>query len=78
MTERHSDPLDQANDVAQDFVDGRVEEYRRLAAPEQNPDNIDPDCSSCGEPIEEGRLALLKCRCLSCQVIWENKRRMYA
>lgn len=78
MSENKADVLDQATEVAQQATDDAIAHYRRLAEPEQDPNNIDPDCCDCGEPIEDGRLALLKKRCLSCQNKYENRRRLYA
>ena len=76
--DRSSDQIDQANDIAQAHNDEAIDAVRRAAAPEQDPNNLDPECCDCGELIEPARLNLYKKRCLSCQKIKENKDRMYA
>jgi RNA polymerase-binding transcription factor DksA len=78
MSERFTDQIDHANHLADLATQEAVAKWRKLAAPEQDPDNIDPDCADCGLPIEEGRLALLRCRCISCQSIKEKKDKQHA
>ena len=78
MSENKADILDQASEVAQQATDDAVARYRRLAAPEQDPDDIDPYCCDCGGEIEPGRLELLKKRCFQCQTLFENRRKFHA
>lgn len=76
--DRSADQIDRANDIAQSHNDEAVEAARRAAAPEQNPDDIDPYCCDCGEEIEAARLQMLKKRCFSCQTIFEKRSSLYA
>lgn len=75
--ERHADHLDHAAQVTEAATTDAVERYRRLAAPEQDPDNIDPCCALCGEDIEVGRLELLKKHCFACQTKLERNKKLY-
>jgi len=77
VSEQYSDLIDRANYIAEAATQEAVDHVRRLAAPEQDPDDLDPDCVDCGNPIEEVRLQMLKCRCVSCQTIKEKKEKMY-
>lgn len=75
------DVIDEANEKAQAFLDAAVEERRRAAAPERVPDEngvIDPDCEDCGEAIEPERLAMGRCRCITCQTELERRNKLYA
>lgn len=76
MTRQFADPIDQANEVAQNHTDDAIAAVRRAGAPEQDPNDLDPYCCDCGSEIEEGRLALLKKRCFACQTIHEKKEKM--
>jgi len=76
--ERTSDELERASNIALAHDEESIAAVRRLAAPEQDPSNIDPDCVDCGEEIEEGRLELLYCRCFRCQTLKERKDKTYA
>ena len=71
--------LDQASNVTLASTANQIAHYSYLAAPEQvqNEDGTWPvtECISCGNDIEEGRLALARVRCLRCQEILEKKRR---
>lgn len=78
MTEHMADEIDRANHLAELATQDSVAHYRRLAAPEQDPDNIDPECVDCGEEIEEARLLMLKKRCFSCQSAKEIRERQRA
>ena len=74
---QYADEVDRANNIAQAITDEAVELVRRAAAPEQDPNNLDPYCCDCGEEIEEGRLKLLKKRCFGCQTKYERKQQLY-
>jgi RNA polymerase-binding transcription factor DksA len=70
--DRLSDELDRAASVAQVFNDERVSEARLKVKPKQikHEDGTwpQPDCVSCGEPIDPRRLeAVGAIRCTECE-----------
>lgn len=76
-----ADELDQATQRAEDERQSKVEEVRRKAQPEQE-QNLDgswpePECRSCGDPIEPGRLNLGFVRCIDCATKLERRVRGY-
>lgn len=75
--ERFSDVLDQAQAINEQHQESSLAMARAKLLPEQvkNPDGTwpFPDCKDCGDEIPEGRLALGKIRCLSCQDILERR-----
>ncbi len=79
VVEACADVLDTAANLTLASTATQVAHYSYLAAPEQiqNEDGTWPvtECVSCGDEIEEGRLALGKVRCLRCQELLEKKRR---
>jgi RNA polymerase-binding transcription factor DksA len=77
MIEKHADHLDHAAQVTEAATNEAVERYRRLAAPEQDPNNLNPNCTDCERPIEAGRLALNKKRCFQCQTEFERDQKLY-
>lgn len=70
-----TDPIDQANYLAEMHNQLSLERQRSKAAPEQ--DGSEPDCIDCGEPIGPERLALGRCRCFECQSRLEKQQRRY-
>jgi len=76
--DRQPDVLDQASQLTQALTDVAVANARVSARPEQvqRPDGSWPQTEcECGEPINEGRLALGKIRCIACQQDLEKERR---
>lgn len=82
MSAPEADILDQASQLTQTLTDAYVSNVQDAAMPEQkrNADGTWPitECvgpgpgDECGEPIPEGRLALGKIRCISCQGMREQ------
>ena len=79
VLEACADILDQASNVTLASTANQIAHLSYLAAPEQvqNEDGTwhTTECISCGNDIEEGRVALGRVRCLRCQEILEKKRR---
>lgn len=75
MTERHADPIDEANATAAALTDGAIAAARRANAPETHPDFDGETCVECGEDIPKERLALGKIRCIGCQSILELRQK---
>lgn len=77
-----ADELDQASQRAEEERESKLEEVRRKAQPEQEP-NADgswpeTECRNCGDEIEAGRLALGYARCIDCATKLEKRRHGYA
>lgn len=70
--EKYSDPLDVASRNEQFATDDAIREQRKLAQPQQEPDEHGHysihECLECGEDIglERLRVATKNCYCLSC------------
>lgn len=83
MTERYTDPLDQASANTDDLIASAVEAQRRQAAPQQEPDNSGKYAIThcveevCGVELRIERLKLGYIRCVDCQRELEGRRRMY-
>lgn len=81
VLEACADILDQASNVTLASTANQIAHYSYLAAPEQiqNEDGTWPvtECTSCGNDIEVGRVALGRVRCLRCQEILERKTSGY-
>jgi RNA polymerase-binding transcription factor DksA len=75
-----ADDNDRASFIEEAARDAGLDRVRQAAKPEQqqNEDGSWPvtECQ-CGEPIEEGRLALGKIRCIECQTKLEQRRKNY-
>lgn len=71
MSEKYTEQVDQANQIAEEFTAAHVQRIQARNKPEQvrNEDGTWPheECVDCDEPIPEGRLSLGKVRCISCQ-----------
>jgi RNA polymerase-binding transcription factor DksA len=78
MTEHMADEIDRANHLAELATQDSVAHYRRLAAPEQDPDNLDPYCADCGDEIEDARLLMFRMRCFGCQSAKEKREKQHA
>lgn len=78
MQERHSDPLDEAAALSASMTDAAIEQARRANAPESHPDFDGESCVECGDTIPEGRLALGKVRCVTCQSKIELRNKQHA
>ncbi len=78
---RFSDPLDRASELEQQRADDSIRAAQLRAQPEQtqNADCTWPhtECRDCDNPIEPGRLAMGKIRCLICQGQWEKYLKGY-
>lgn len=82
MSGDNADILDQASELTQTLTNAYVSNVQDAARPEQkrNADGTWPitecvgpeDGDECGDPIPEGRLALGKIRCVSCQGLREQ------
>jgi RNA polymerase-binding transcription factor DksA len=71
------DEVDHANELADAFREHQLRLVSLMSAPEQDPSNLNPYCCDCGVEIEEGRLKLLKKRCLHCQALFERRNKLF-
>lgn len=78
-SEKHTEQVDLANSLVEEFTASHVARIRGLNKPEQvkNEDGTWPheECIDCDEPIPEGRLNLGKVRCIECQSLRERHAR---
>ena len=79
--EKYSDPLDVASRNESIATDDAVREQRKLAVPQQFPDEHGhfavTECLACGEHIGEQRLkvAIKNTLCVECAAAQERKRK---
>ncbi len=79
--EKYSDPLDVASRNESIATDDAVREQRKLAVPQQFPDEhghfAGTECLACGEHIGEQRLkvAIKNLLCVECASAQERKKR---
>lgn len=76
--ERTADELERASNITLEQEAEAIAAVRRLAAPEQDPNNIDPYCIDCGLDIEPQRLKHLRARCFCCQDRKEKHEKRFA
>ena len=80
--EVYADELDRAAAVSDAHNQSCIADAQYAARPQQHqlPDGSWPitACITCGDDIPEGRVALAKIKCLSCQESEERKGAMYA
>lgn len=64
---RFSDPLDEANALAESLNESGIAAARRACAPESHPNFDGLHCVDCEEDIPPQRLAMKRVRCTACQ-----------
>lgn len=74
MTERYSDPLDAASELADEMNSRAIANFRNAAKPETHDDFDGEHCVDCDDDIPRERLAMGRIRCVCCQTILERRR----
>ena len=76
--QNNADVLDRASQLEEQQRAARTNEIRQAAAPETHPDFDGVHCveDGCGVEIPEARRALGKVRCVDCQQLLEDRRKL--
>jgi RNA polymerase-binding transcription factor DksA len=76
--EREADVLDQASQTSELFIEAGIAASVDACAPETHPDFDGKTCVECGDDIPDGRLALMRVRCVRCQERVERRARSFS